>query len=101
MLTRIQEKNTEDKAINLVLEFSIGKVPDTIQHMVRFLFVCFFFSFFLDSFTDQRLTWITRSASTSLQYLWSAHEAALWEAFKDFFPVQSPNIAFSIPQSPS
>lgn len=34
MLTRIEEKNTEDKAINLVLEFSIGKVPDTIQHMV-------------------------------------------------------------------
>jgi len=36
MITRIEEKNTEDKAINLVLEFSIGKVPDTIQHMVRF-----------------------------------------------------------------
>ncbi|GAB7346738.1 hypothetical protein MBLNU459_g1847t1 [Dothideomycetes sp. NU459] len=35
MITRIEEKNTEDKAINLVLEFSIGKVPDTIQHMIR------------------------------------------------------------------
>ena len=34
MLNRIQDKNIEDKAINLVLEFSIGKVPDTIQHMV-------------------------------------------------------------------
>lgn len=35
MLDRIQEKNTEDRAINLVLEFSVGKVQDTIQHMVR------------------------------------------------------------------
>ncbi|KAL1311197.1 hypothetical protein AAFC00_001392 [Neodothiora populina] len=35
MITRIQEKNVEDRAINLVLEFSIGKVPDTIQHMIR------------------------------------------------------------------
>lgn len=34
MLERIQAKNTEDRAINLVLEFSIGKVQDTIQHMV-------------------------------------------------------------------
>lgn len=37
MITRIQEKNIEDKAINLVLEFSIGKVPDTIQHMVSII----------------------------------------------------------------
>ena len=34
MIMRIQEKNVEDKAINLIMEFSIGKVPDTIQHMV-------------------------------------------------------------------
>jgi len=34
MLGKIQEKNTEDKAINLVLEFSIGKVQETIQSMV-------------------------------------------------------------------
>lgn len=35
MLQRILEKNTEDRAINLVLEFSIGKIQETIQHMVR------------------------------------------------------------------
>ena len=34
MLERIEEKNTEDKAINIILEFSIGKVQDTIQRMV-------------------------------------------------------------------
>lgn len=34
MLERILEKNTDDRAINLVLEFTIGKVHDTIQHMV-------------------------------------------------------------------
>ncbi|KAI4721594.1 hypothetical protein E4T48_02211 [Aureobasidium sp. EXF-10727] len=35
MLERIEEKNTEDKAINIILEFSIGKVQDTIQRMIR------------------------------------------------------------------
>ena len=34
MLERIQGKNTEDRAINLVLEFSIGKIQETIQQMV-------------------------------------------------------------------
>ncbi|PNS17176.1 hypothetical protein CAC42_7230 [Sphaceloma murrayae] len=34
MLERIQEKNSEDRAINLVLEFSIGRVQETIQHMI-------------------------------------------------------------------
>jgi len=34
MLERIQDKNTEDRAINLVLEFSIGKVQESIQRMV-------------------------------------------------------------------
>lgn len=36
MLEKIQEKNSEDRAINLVLEFTIGKVHETIQHMVCF-----------------------------------------------------------------
>lgn len=35
MLKRIQDKNVDDKAINLILEFSVGKIQDTIQHMVR------------------------------------------------------------------
>ncbi|KAF2153660.1 hypothetical protein K461DRAFT_253707 [Myriangium duriaei CBS 260.36] len=35
MLERILEKNSEDRAINLVLEFSIGKIQETIQHMIR------------------------------------------------------------------
>ena len=34
LLEHIQEKNEEDKAISLVLEFAVGKVPDTIQRMV-------------------------------------------------------------------
>ncbi|TKX26475.1 putative universal stress family protein [Elsinoe australis] len=34
MLEKIQEKNSEDRAINLVLEFTIGKVHETIQHMI-------------------------------------------------------------------
>ena len=34
MLSRIMEKNTEDRAISIVLEFSIGKIHETIQHMV-------------------------------------------------------------------
>lgn len=38
LLEHIQEKNEEDKAISLVLEFAVGKVPETIQRMVR-LFV--------------------------------------------------------------
>jgi len=37
MLVRIQEKNTEDRAINLVLEFSTGKIQETIQRMVSHL----------------------------------------------------------------
>ena len=35
LLEHIQEKNEEDKAISLVLEFAVGKVPETIQRMVR------------------------------------------------------------------
>jgi len=38
MLERIQEKNTEDRAINLVLEFSTGKIQETIQRMVSHCF---------------------------------------------------------------
>ncbi|GAB7363107.1 hypothetical protein MBLNU230_g3398t1 [Neophaeotheca triangularis] len=35
MLEGIEQKNTEDRAINLVLEFSIGQVQETIQQMIR------------------------------------------------------------------
>lgn len=35
MLEGIEKKNTDDRAINLVLEFSIGKVQETIQQMIR------------------------------------------------------------------
>lgn len=36
LLEDIKNKNKEDeKAINLVLEFAVGKVPETIQRMVR------------------------------------------------------------------
>lgn len=35
LLEHIQQKNEEDKAISLVLEFAVGKVPETIQRMVR------------------------------------------------------------------
>lgn len=34
-LEAIEKKNTEDRAISLILEFSIGKVHDTIQQMIR------------------------------------------------------------------
>nr|POF03776.1 universal stress protein a family protein c25b2.10 [Quercus suber] len=34
-LEAIVKKNTDDRAISLVLEFSIGKVHDTIQQMIR------------------------------------------------------------------
>ncbi|KAK5125828.1 hypothetical protein LTR85_012104 [Meristemomyces frigidus] len=34
-LEAIEKKNTDDRAISLVLEFSIGKVHDTIQQMIR------------------------------------------------------------------
>ena len=34
LLEHIQEKNEEDKAVSLVLEFAVGKVPETIQRMV-------------------------------------------------------------------
>lgn len=34
LLEHIQDKNEEDKAISLVLEFAVGKVPETIQRMV-------------------------------------------------------------------
>ncbi|KAF2859920.1 hypothetical protein K470DRAFT_218278, partial [Piedraia hortae CBS 480.64] len=34
-LEAIEKKNSQDKAISLVLEFSIGKVHDTIQQMIR------------------------------------------------------------------
>ena len=35
LLEHVQEKNEEDKAISLVLEFAVGKVPETIQRMVH------------------------------------------------------------------
>ncbi|KAI9844297.1 MAG: hypothetical protein M1837_005707 [Sclerophora amabilis] len=35
LLDQIIEKNTEDKAISLVLEFAVGKVHDTIQRMIH------------------------------------------------------------------
>ncbi|KZF22733.1 adenine nucleotide alpha hydrolases-like protein, partial [Xylona heveae TC161] len=35
LLNQIIAKNTEEKAISLVLEFSVGKVHDTIQRMIR------------------------------------------------------------------
>ena len=34
LMDRIQAKNTENKAINLILEFSVGKVQKTIDDMV-------------------------------------------------------------------
>ncbi|WPH02134.1 adenine nucleotide alpha hydrolases-like protein [Acrodontium crateriforme] len=34
-LEEIEKKNRDDRAISLVLEFSIGKVHDTIQQMIR------------------------------------------------------------------
>nr|OQO22751.1 hypothetical protein B0A51_09857 [Rachicladosporium sp. CCFEE 5018] len=34
-LEAIQEKNTEDKSISLILEFSIGKVQESIQQMIK------------------------------------------------------------------
>lgn len=37
LLDEIIAKNTEGKAISLVLEFAVGKVHDTIQHMVRLI----------------------------------------------------------------
>lgn len=59
MLESIEAKNTEDKAINIILEFSIGKVQDTIQRMVRWLVKpCKYIP------ADQD----TRSASTNQQY---------------------------------
>ncbi|KAI9689965.1 MAG: hypothetical protein M1822_009847 [Bathelium mastoideum] len=35
MMQYIQGKNVENKAINLILEFSVGKIQDTIQAMIR------------------------------------------------------------------
>jgi nucleotide-binding universal stress UspA family protein len=34
-LEAIEKKNTEDRAISLILEFSIGRIQDTIQQMIR------------------------------------------------------------------
>lgn len=35
LLEQIIEKNEEEKAISIVLEFAVGKVHETIQRMVR------------------------------------------------------------------
>ncbi|KAI9721116.1 MAG: hypothetical protein M1812_002597 [Candelaria pacifica] len=35
LLDQVIEKNTEEKAISLVLEFAVGKVHETIQRMIR------------------------------------------------------------------
>ncbi|KAF1982297.1 hypothetical protein K402DRAFT_457455 [Aulographum hederae CBS 113979] len=35
LLDRIKEKNTENKAINLILEFAIGKVTEVIDDMIK------------------------------------------------------------------
>lgn len=35
IMRQIEEKNHENKAINLILEFSIGKVEKVIRRMVR------------------------------------------------------------------
>ena len=36
LLEDIIDKNEEDKAISIVLEFAVGKVHETIQKMVRY-----------------------------------------------------------------
>jgi len=36
ILRQVQEKNSENKAVNLVLEFAVGKVPEVIENMVSF-----------------------------------------------------------------
>lgn len=35
LLNSVQKKNEDGKAIRLILEFAVGKVPETIQRMVR------------------------------------------------------------------
>ena len=49
LLEHIQEKNEEDKAISLVLEFAVGKVPETIQRMVRLFILLDLLDVFLNS----------------------------------------------------
>jgi len=34
ILRQVQEKNSENKAVNLILEFAVGKVPEVIENMV-------------------------------------------------------------------
>ena len=56
LLEHIQEKNEEDKAISLVLEFAVGKVPETIQRMVRlFIHSTLSFLMLIQFFSDQDL----------------------------------------------
>ena len=38
LLDSVQKKNEEGKAISLVLELAVGKVPETIQRMVRSIY---------------------------------------------------------------
>ena len=40
LMDRVQSKNTENKAINLVLEFSVGKVQKVIDEMVCVAPIC-------------------------------------------------------------
>lgn len=41
LLEHIQDKNKDDeKSISVILEFAVGKVPETIQRMVKNLLSC-------------------------------------------------------------
>ncbi|KAF2236111.1 hypothetical protein EV356DRAFT_498961 [Viridothelium virens] len=35
MMSHIQGKNVDNKAVNIIMEFSVGKIQDTIQSMIR------------------------------------------------------------------
>ncbi len=56
LLDQIIEKNTDDKAINLILEFAVGKVPDTIQRMVRMPWFLFLSDLFPQGRFSPRIT---------------------------------------------
>ena len=72
LLEHIQEKNEEDKAVSLVLEFAVGKVPETIQRMV-----CLFISSH-PNFLDTNTMALDQDLRSGVLNRWNTRQVSGW-----------------------
>ncbi len=82
LMKEIQAKNAENKAINLILEFSVGKVHKTIDDMVG-----------TSTVQSSNANVLNRSICTSLPFSWWVPVVEVLEGFKASCPARYQSIA--------